>query len=64
MNLNWSLKELYTSFECREFKTDILKLKDIINDMNNFSCDLEKYSDMENLENYINKFIVFKDLSY
>ena len=64
MNLNWSLKELYTSFECEEFKKDILKLKDIIKEINDFSCDLEKHSDIDNLENYINKFTVFKDLSY
>lgn len=64
MNLNWSLKELYTSFECEEFKKDILKLKDMINEINDFSYNLKKYSDMENLENYINKFTEFKDLSY
>ena len=37
MNLNWSLKELYTSFECDEFKKDILKLKDMINEINDYS---------------------------
>ena len=64
MNLNWSLKELYTSFECDEFKKDILKLKDMINEINDYSCELEKYSDIDNLESYIKKFTTFKDLSY
>lgn len=64
MNLNWSLNELYTSFECEEFKKDIFKLKDIINEINDFSCELEKHSDIDNLESYIKKFTIFKDLSY
>ena len=64
MNLNWSLKEIYTSFECDEFKKDILKLKDMINEINDYSCELEKYSDIDNLESYIKKFTTFKDLSY
>jgi len=64
MNLNWTLKELYTSFECEEFKKDIFKLKDMINEINDFSCNLEKYSYIENLENYIRKFTEFEDLSY
>ena len=34
MNLNWSLKELYPSFESEEFKIDIDKLTSKINEVN------------------------------
>ena len=35
MDLNWSLKEIYPSFESEEFKNDIKKLDEIIIDINN-----------------------------
>lgn len=42
MDLNWSLKEIYTSFNSKEFKDDIEKLEKTINEINNFAQTLDK----------------------
>ena len=34
MSLNWSLKELYVSFESEEFKIDMNRLTNKINEIN------------------------------
>ena len=64
MDLNWSLKEIYPSFESEEFKNDIKKLDEIIIDINNFAKILEdhKKSEVENLEKYINYLSKFTEL--
>ncbi|WP_294401888.1 M3 family oligoendopeptidase [uncultured Clostridium sp.] len=64
MNLNWSLKEIYDSFECNEFKTDLETLDIIIKDINMWVDFLlmDKEHEVENLENYIKKFTMFNDL--
>ncbi len=49
MELNWSLKELYSSFESEEFKNDIEKIKILINDMNNWvTANTVDYTDVKN----------------
>ena len=35
MNLNWSLKELYTSFNSEEFLEDMECLTEVIDEINN-----------------------------
>lgn len=64
MNLNWSLREIYDSFECNEFKTDLETLDIIIKDINIWVDFLlmDKEHEVENLENYIKKFTLFNDL--
>lgn len=55
MDLNWSLKEIYPSFESKEFKNDLLKLKEYIEDIKEFSIKINNKDDILNaLEDYIN----------
>ena len=64
MDLNWSLEELYSSFECDKFNTDLQTLDILIKDINiwvDFLLTDEKY-EVENLENYIKKFTLFNEL--
>lgn len=65
MNLNWSLKELYSSFNSDEFKSDIQKLSSCIEDINCWSIDVVKDNRnlVTKLEEYINKFSKFTDLT-
>ena len=37
MNLNWSLKELYTSFNSEEFLEDMECLTEVIDEINKFA---------------------------
>lgn len=64
MNLNWSLKELYTSFESNEFIDDMKKLDIMIEDIKKWSNEIinkdENISD--NLEEYIKKYSKLSDL--
>lgn len=65
MELNWSLKELYTSFKSKEFKDDLEKLTGTIEEIKSWANDVVK--DNENigikLENYIEKFTNFNNLA-
>ena len=65
MELNWSLKEIYSSFNSDEFKKDLENLTKVIEDINIWATDIVK--DKENLvkklEEYINKFTIITDLS-
>lgn len=65
MELNWSLKEIYTSFDSKEFKDDVEKLTKTIEDIKFWT---EKViSNNENLvsklEEYINYFTSFTELA-
>lgn len=59
MNLRWSLKELYSSFECNDFKNDLKKLSEFIEkyklwvtnntkDKENIKIKIEEYVEMTN----------------
>ncbi|NRT75400.1 M3 family oligoendopeptidase [Clostridium beijerinckii] len=65
MELNWSLKEIYPSFDSDEFKQDLNKLTDIIEEINEWALEATKNKDnlVEKLEDYINKFTKVTDLS-
>lgn len=65
MELNWSLKEVYPSFDSDEFKQDLNKLTDIIEEINKWALEATKNKDnlVEKLEDYINKFTKVTDLS-
>ena len=58
MDLNWSLKEIYTSFESDDFKNDFNKLSNIINDINAWTLAVVNSNNEEKkyLEEFINKF--------
>lgn len=65
MELNWSLKEIYESFECEEFNNDINKLDEAIDDIKRW-CNKavnDKENAKKNLENYIMKFTIYNDLA-
>lgn len=64
MNLNWSLKELYTSFSSDEFKIDMEKLTSDINEINIWADRIVKDNDnlVVKLEEYIKKFSKLTDL--
>ena len=65
MELNWSLKEIYPSFNNSEFNKDLENLTHVIEDINIWATNIVK--DKENLvkklEDYINKFTTVTDLS-
>ncbi|BCZ45106.1 oligoendopeptidase F [Clostridium gelidum] len=65
MELNWSLKEIYSAFNSDEFKKDLEKLTKVIEDINIWATDVTR--DKENLtrklEEYINKFTIVTELS-
>lgn len=55
MSGNWSLKELYTSFQSEEFKNDMKKCDEYVSKYNEFANSLEGYKDLKVLlEEYIN----------
>ncbi|MCE5220518.1 MAG: M3 family oligoendopeptidase [Clostridium sp.] len=65
MELNWSLKEIYSAFDTDEFKKDLENLTQVIENINIWATDIVK--DKENLvkklEEYINKFTTVTNLS-
>jgi pepF/M3 family oligoendopeptidase len=65
MELNWSLKEVYPSFDSEEFKKDLENLTEVIEDINIWASSVVK--DKENLvkklNEYINKFTAITTLS-
>jgi pepF/M3 family oligoendopeptidase len=65
MELNWSLKELYSSFECKEFKDDVAKLDELIENFitstNNTIISTDSPDKL--LENFISMNIELKTLS-
>lgn len=64
MSLNWSLKELYPSFDSEEFKVDMNRITDEINEINIWAEEIT--NDNENLltklEEYIKKYSKLYDL--
>lgn len=65
MELNWSLKEIYESFNSDEFKGDLANINDIIENINIWA--IEAVKDKENLakklEEYIRKFTLVTEIS-
>lgn len=64
MSLNWSLKELYPSFESEEFKIDMDKLTSKINEVNEWANDIVKDNNdiLVKLEEYIKKYSKLTEL--
>jgi len=58
MELNWSLKEIYSSFDSKEFISDLEKLTAAIENINTWAIEVvkDKESIENKLEEYINKF--------
>ena len=65
MELNWSLKEIYSSFNSDEFKQDLINLTEIIESTNKWAADIvkDKENAVKKLEEYINKFTTITELS-
>ena len=65
MELNWSLKEIYQGFNSEEFKTDLEKLTNVIEDINIWAVETIKDKDnlVKKLEDYISKFTIITELS-
>ena len=65
MELNWSLKELYSSFNSDEFKEDMEGLTKNIEDINSWANGIvtDNENEVNKLEEYINKFTKFTDLA-
>ena len=64
MNLNWSLKELYTSFNSEEFLEDMECLTEVIDEINKWTEIIIKDTDCAKvkLEGYVERFSVLADL--
>ena len=64
MNLNWSLKELYTSFNSEEFLEDMECLTAVIDEINKWTEIIVKDTDCAKvkLEGYVERFSVLADL--
>lgn len=64
MSLNWSLKELYTSFESEEFKIDMDKLTSKINEFNEWANEIIKDNNdiLVKLEEYIKRYSKLTEL--
>lgn len=64
MSLNWSLKELYTSFESEEFKIDMDKLTSKINEVNEWANEIIKDNNdiLVKLEEYIKRYSKLTEL--
>ena len=64
MNLNWSLKELYTSFNSEEFLEDMECLTEVIDEINKWTVIIVKDTDCAKvkLEGYVERFSVLADL--
>ena len=65
MELNWTLKELYESFNGEDFKKDLEKLDTDIDNINAWCKEITKNHDNEKLklEEYIKKVSEFKNIS-
>lgn len=65
MDLNWSLSEIYKSFDSKEFNEDLDRLDYCIREINEWSAKLieRRESDAKKLEEYIEKFSNFHTLS-
>lgn len=65
MDLNWSLSEIYKSFNSNKFKDDLCTLDCCIKEINEWSVKLieRQESDTKKLEEYIEKFSKFHTLS-
>jgi pepF/M3 family oligoendopeptidase len=65
MDLNWSLKEIYSSFNSDEFNNDLKKLDELIENINLWAAEvaINKERLIEKLEEYVNKFGMLKNLS-
>ncbi len=65
MELNWSLKELYSSFECNEFKEDLNKLDELIENFITTTNNIIDSTDSPDklLENFISMNIELKTLA-
>lgn len=57
MELNWSLKELYSSFDSSEFKNDLERLDVLINNINNWAVEIT--NNEENLASKLEEYICF-----
>lgn len=66
MDLNWSLKELYSSFESDEFKQDLKKTSDLIEDYNLWvnSITTNYENTLDKLHQYIDKTSYLKNFSF
>lgn len=64
MSLNWSLKELYVSFESEEFKIDMNRLTNKINEINIWADEVINSEEniLEKLEDYIKKYSKLTEL--
>ena len=64
MNLNWSLKELYTSVNSEEFLEDMECLTEVIDEINKWTEIIVKDTDCAKvkLEGYVERFSVLADL--
>lgn len=64
MSLNWSLKELYNSFESEDFKKDLSECDNYIESFNQWvdSITINYDNALSKLENYINKISYGKNL--
>ena len=64
MSLNWSLKELYPSFESQEFKIDMDKLTNKINEVNEWANEIVKDNNdiLVKLEEYIKRYSKLTEL--
>ena len=64
MSLNWSLKELYPSFESEEFKIDMDKLTSKINEINEWANEIVKDNDnmLVKLEEYNPSIVMLQTL--
>ncbi|MGG7177762.1 M3 family oligoendopeptidase [Clostridium paraputrificum] len=64
MELNWSLKELYSSFDSDEFKSDIKRLNDMIADINIWATEVVKNNEdlTTKLEEYIKRYSKYTDI--
>ncbi len=65
MELNWSLKELYSSFECNEFKEDLNNLDELIENFITTTNNIIDSTDSPDklLENFISMNIELKTLA-
>ncbi|MEG1287575.1 MAG: M3 family oligoendopeptidase [Clostridium sp.] len=65
MDLNWSLKEIYPSFDSDEFTGDIIKLSEVIEGINAWATGVVKNSQdvVGKLEEYIRRFSDFAVLT-
>ncbi len=65
MELNWSLKEIYSAFDSDEFKADLENINEVIEDINIWVTEVvkDKKKLIKKLEGYINKFTAVTDLA-